>query len=198
VKIYRVARWVILAGLVVSVFLLFKTPNPVSKTQDPHAIAANVESYQNKMQQLQEAKEHGEPTEVHLSADEVSAALSQAGTNPAPVVEPASKNSSPAAEEPPKISDYQVSFESDVARGQFSTELAGKQVYVTVGGHLGAKNGYVTFDPTEFKIGDLNVPVALVNDQLRKKMEEQKDRLKLPDFVADLRIENGQLVIKEK
>ena len=74
-KIYRVARWVILAGLVVSVFLLFKTPNPVSKTQDPHAIAANVESYQNKMQQLQEAKEHGEPTEVHLSADEVSALL---------------------------------------------------------------------------------------------------------------------------
>ena len=67
-----------------------------------------------------------------------------------------------------------------------------------MGGHLGAKNGYVTFDPTEFKIGDLNVPVALVNDQLRKKMEEQKDRLKLPDFVADLRIENGQLVIKEK
>jgi hypothetical protein len=37
-----------------------------------------------------------------------------------------------------------------------------------------------------------------VNDQLQKKMEEQKDRLKLPDFVADLRVENGQLVIKEK
>ncbi len=71
-------------------------------------------------------------------------------------------------------------------------------MYVTVGGRLGAKSGYVTFDPTEFKVGDLNVPVSLVNDQLQKKMEEQKDRLKLPDFVADLRVENGQLVIKEK
>ena len=195
-RIYRIARWVILAGLVVSIFLLFKTPDPVSKPQDSHTIAANIESYQSKMQQLEEAKQHGEAAEVHLTSDEVSAAMSQAGSSPAPAVQPASKNDQ--STEQPKISDYQVSFEGDVARGQFSTELAGKQVYVTVGGHLGAKSGYVTFDPTEFKVGDLNVPVSLVNDQLQKKMEEQKDRLKLPDFVADLRVENGQLVIKER
>lgn len=197
-KIYRIARWVILAGLVVSVFLLFKTPDPVSPPQDAHTITAKVASYQRKLQQLQSAKEHGESAEVRLTADEVSAAMSQAGTLPAPAVETPSEPSNAAHEEQPKITDYQVNFVGDVARGQFSTELAGKQVYVTVGGHLGARNGYVTFDPTEFKVGDLSVPVSLVNDQLQKKMEEQKDRLKLPDFVADLRVENGQLVIKEK
>jgi hypothetical protein len=198
VKIYRIARWVILAGLVVSVFLLFKTPDPVSRPQDSRTVAVNVESYQTKLQQLQDAKEHGESAEVHLTADEVSAAMSQAGAVPAPALETTAKSAAPSPEEQPKISDYQVSFEGNVARGQFSTELAGKLVYVTVGGHLGAKNGYVTFDPTEFKVGGLSVPVSLVNDHLQKKMEEQKDRLKLPDFVADLRIENGQLVIKEK
>jgi uncharacterized protein YpmS len=198
VRIYRIARWVILAGLVVSVFLLFKTPNPVSHPQDPRTVAANVESYQTKLQQLQDAKEHSESAEVHLTAGEVSAAMLQAGTLPAGAVETTLKSRTAVPEEQPKISDYQVSFEGDVARGQFSTELAGKQVYVTVGGHLGAKNGYVTFDPTEFKVGDLSLPVSLVNDQLQKKMEEQRERLKLPDFVADLRVENGQLVIKEK
>jgi uncharacterized protein YpmS len=198
VKIYRIVRWVVLAGLVVSVFLLFKTPDPVSRPQDSRTVASNVESYQTKLQQLQDAKEHGESAEVHLTADEVSAAMSQAGTLPVPAVETTAKSSTSAPEEQPKISDYQVSFEGNVARGQFSTELAGKQVYVTVGGRLGARNGYVTFDPTEFKVGDLSVPVSLVNDQLQKKMEEQKDRLKLPDFVADLRVENGQLVIKER
>ena len=197
-KIYRIARWVVLVGLVVSVFLLFKTPDPVSRPQDSRTVASNVESYQTKLQQLQDAKEHGESAEVHLTADEVSAAMSQAGTVPVPAVETTAKSSTSAPEEQPKISDYQVSFEGNVARGQFSTELAGKQVYVTVGGHLGARNGYVTFDPTEFKVGDLSVPVSLVNDQLQKKMEEQKDRLKLPDFVADLRVENGQLVINER
>jgi len=132
VRIYRIARWVILAGLVVSIFLLFKTPDPVSKPQDSHTIAANVESYQSKMQQLEEAKQHGEAAEVHLTSDEVSAAMSQAASIPAPAVGPTSKNADQSAEQP-KIGDYQVSFEGDVARGQFSTELAGKQVYVTVG-----------------------------------------------------------------
>jgi hypothetical protein len=79
VKIYRIVRWVVLAGLVVSVFLLFKTPDPVSRPQDSRTVASNVESYQTKLQQLQDAKEHGESAEVHLTADEVSAAMSQAG-----------------------------------------------------------------------------------------------------------------------
>ena len=57
-KIYRIARWVVLAGLVVSVFLLFKTPDPVSRPQDSRTVASNVESYQTKLQQLQDAKEH--------------------------------------------------------------------------------------------------------------------------------------------
>ncbi len=63
---------------------------------------------------------------------------------------------------------------------------------------MGAKDGYATFDPTEFKVGDLSVPVSLVNDQLQKRLQEQRDRLKLPDFVGDLRVEKGELVIREK
>ena len=127
-RIYRIARWVIFAGLVVSIFLLFKTPDPVSKPQDSHTIAANVESYQSKMQQLEEAKQHGEAAEVHLTSDEVSAAMSQAASIPAPAVGPTSKNADQSAEQP-KIGDYQVSFEGDVARGQFST-VAGRQTSV--------------------------------------------------------------------
>ena len=63
---------------------------------------------------------------------------------------------------------------------------------------MGAKDGYATFDPTEFKVGDLSVPVSLVNDQLQKRLQEQRDRLKLRDFVGDLRVEKGELVIREK
>ena len=93
------------------------------------------------------------------------------------------------------MTDYQVSFENDVARGQFATELAGKQVYVTIAGHLGAKDGYATFEPTEFKVGDLSIPVAMVNERLQQRLQEEHDRLKLPDFVGGLKIENGELVV---
>ena len=85
-----------------------------------------------------------------------------------------------------------------MARGQFLTQVAGKDIYVTLAGHLGSQDGYVTFDPTEFKVGDLSIPVSLVNSALQKKLTEQREQLKLPDGVASLRVENGELVITQK
>jgi hypothetical protein len=72
----------------------------------------------------------------------------------------------------------------------------GQNVYVTVAGHLGAKNGYVTFHPTQFEVGHLTVPVSLVNAALQSKMREAGEQLRLPEYVRDLRVENGELVIK--
>jgi hypothetical protein len=98
----------------------------------------------------------------------------------------------------PNIKDQQVSFDGDTVHGQFLTEIAGKDVWVTVSGHLSSKDGYATFEPTEFKVGDLNVPVSLVNPALQKKLAEQRDRMKLPDNVGGLKVENGELVMQQK
>jgi hypothetical protein len=91
-----------------------------------------------------------------------------------------------------------VKLEDDIVKGQFQAEVAGQKVYVTVAGHLGAKDGYATFEPTEFRIGDMKIPVSMVNAQLQKKMSEQRDRMKLPDFISDVSVKNGELVIKRK
>ncbi len=93
---------------------------------------------------------------------------------------------------------YQVRLDGDVARGQFVTRIAGEDVYVTLAGHLGSQDGYVTFDPTEFKVGDFSIPVSLVNSALQKKLAEQREQLKLPEGVASLRIENSELVLTPK
>jgi len=98
----------------------------------------------------------------------------------------------------PEVKDYQVNFDGDVARGQFVTQIGGKDVYVTLAGHLGSKDGYATFDPTEFKVGDLSIPVSLVNEALQKRLTEQHDRLKLPDNVDGIKVENGELVMTGK
>jgi len=81
----------------------------------------------------------------------------------------------------PVIKDQQVTMEGDIIHGKFLMEINGKDVWVTISGHMGEKDGYATFDPTEFKVGDMNVPVELVNPALQKELEEQHDRLKLPD-----------------
>ena len=86
-----------------------------------------------------------------------------------------------------------MKLEGDVAHGQFLTQVAGKDIYVTLAGHLGSQDGYVTFDPTEFKVGDLSIPVSLVNSALQKKLAEQRDQLKLPDGVGSLRVQTVNL-----
>lgn len=81
----------------------------------------------------------------------------------------------------PVIKDQQVTMDGDIVHGRFLTEIAGKDVWVTIAGHMGDKDGYATFDPTEFKVGDMNVPVSLVNPALQRKLAEERDRLKIPN-----------------
>src|SRR5690349_21456732 len=162
-KKWKLDRIISVATLVTSVmalFLVLKKPAPVAQPQPAAAAVANAQSFQEKVQQLDQPKEVGAP--------------------------------------PAEVKDYQVSFDCDVAHGQFLTQVAGKDVWVTLSGHLGSKDGYATFDPTEFKVGDLNVPVSLVNDALQKKLNEQRDRLKLPDNVGGMKVENGELVMTQK
>ncbi len=190
---------------VITLFLLIKKPEPVSHPQSPAAIAEHAQSFDQKMEQFAQDTQPSPSTtpvsvsdpqtpkvEVRLTSDEVGAVLAQSlGTSNAGV----NLNSDAGNG---VIKDEQVSFEGDVVHGQFLAEVAGKDVWITISGHLGAKDGYATFDPTEFKVGDLSVPVSMVNPTLQKKLDEQRDRLKLPDNVGSLRIENGELVLQQK
>lgn len=228
-KLDRIISIATLVTSVGAIFLVMKKPAPVAQPQTPAAIAANAQSFDQKMQQFQQATAQpsapasgvsyqaqsspsqpvianaapGNPAptakpEVHLNSDEVGAAIAQAigaaGGASAGELTPDSNIGSSA----PTIKDQQVSFEGDTVHGQFLTEIAGKDVWVTVSGHLGSKDGYADFEPTEFKVGDLNVPISLVNPALQKKLAEQRGRLKLPDNVGGMKVENGELVMQSK
>jgi hypothetical protein len=210
-KIDRIISVATLVSSALALFLVLKKPQPVAQPQPPAVAAANAQSFQTKVEQFEQAKEPGKPpAEIRLNSEEVGAALMQAAsTIPVSSMQPASASGIPtsvpsspdaafAAGTAPEVKDYQVNFDGDIAHGQFVTNIGGKDVYVTLAGHLGSKDGYATFDPTEFKVGDLNVPVSLINDALQKKLSEQKDRLKLPDNVGDMKVENGQLVMTQK
>jgi hypothetical protein len=200
----RIFSAVMLLGCVVTIYQLFSRPQRVASPQSQEVAKTNVSSFEQKLQQLEMQRASGEtPAEVHFSSDEVSAEVVQStsarATEPAKRVSAAP--SSPDAVIGPgdvQVNGYQVKLEGDVARGQFATQIAGKDVYVTLSGHLGSQDGYVTFEPTEFKVGELSIPVSLVNSALQKKLIEQREQLKLPEGVAGLRLENGELVITQK
>ena len=211
-KLQRIISFATLAISILTLVLVLKRPAPVAPALAPAAAAVNAQSFQEKVNQLAQPKAPGESeSEVRMNSGELSAALAQAAgllpaTTPAPANSsgPAPSSSSPASpamEFPgavPNIKDYQVSMDGDVIRGQFLTQIAGKDVYLTLAGHLGSKDGYATFDATEVKVGDLSVPASLVNEVLQKKLAEQRDQLKLPNNVKDLKVENGELVFVEK
>ncbi|MGH9810193.1 MAG: hypothetical protein ACRD9W_23575 [Terriglobia bacterium] len=191
-----------------ALFLALRKPQPVAAPQPAAVVSANAQSFQTKVDQLAQSQADGQAgAEVHLTPGEVNAAILQSsGGVPATPVVSATTNGTPdvnapiegGAIDPSTLGEPIVSFDGDQIKGQFLSEVAGKKVYVTIAGHLGSKDGYANFEPTEFKVGDLNVPVSLVNDALQKKLLEQRDRLKLPDYVSDIHVENGELVIKQK
>ena len=206
----RIVGAVILIALVGVLLLMFRKPAPVNAPMSARDVATNAESFQQKISTLAPPQTSDDPSavsqavaeEVRLTVDEVQAALTEANDPAMAAAAKAALSGSTQLSSGEQVTLQSaapsVTFENDVVKGQFQAEVAGQKVYVTVAGHLGARDGYATFDPTEFKIGDLTVPVSMVNSSLQKKMDEQRDRLKLPDFISDIAVQNGELVIKRK
>src|SRR5260370_23883160 len=188
VSFYKIFRWVVLVAAVLVLFMMLRRPSRPSLPMTPQETKEQAQSFNQKVNELA----RGENTQAHFTSDEVSAALSQqlAEPNSGPTSPSAgqqkSSNLTPNSQiaENTPVHPVDVNFHGDQVTAQFTTNLYGKDVYITVSVRLGSKDGYVTFDPTGFEVVDFIVPVSLVNDALQKKLAEPENRtqLKLPDF----------------
>ncbi|MGC2138609.1 MAG: hypothetical protein WA627_12670 [Candidatus Sulfotelmatobacter sp.] len=207
-KLDRIISIATLFAALLAIILVLKRPAPVVQVQVPAATTAPAQSSGQPMEQREQAAQQALPAsggsyaaapaqtqmpsqsqpavasnpqpkaESHSSSDGISALLAQAaqsagggGLSP----------DSEVGDGEPNIKDQQVTYEGDIVHGRFLTEIAGKDVWVTISGHMGSKDGYATFDPTEFKVGDVSVPVSLINPSLQRKLAEQRDKLKRPN-----------------
>ena len=201
-KIYRTVQLLCLVGILVALILLLKRPQRlvVQQVISPTTRAAQADAFQNKLGELQQAHASGQSgTEARITSEEVGAAL--AAANPQPSTSDVLNSSTSLSADQVPVKDQQVVFDGDQVKGQFTTAVAGKDVVVTFAGHLGSKDGYVDFVPTSFQIGSMPIPASLVQEALQKKMLSDpatRDKLKLPEFVNNLKVENGQLVLSEK
>ena len=207
-KLDRIISIATLFAALLAIVLVLKRPAPVVQVQAPAATADHAQPLAQQTGQLEQAVQQGSAApggnyttplqnqaplqnqlavanssqpkaEAHSSSDGISALLAQAagaagGGGLSPEADIGGSGE-------PNIKDQQVTYEGDVVHGRFLTEIGGKDVWVTISGHMGSKDGYATFDPTEFKVGDVSVPISLVNPALQRKLAEQHDKLKLPD-----------------
>jgi hypothetical protein len=197
---WKTVRWFVLAALVIVFLLILKKPPPVAEPMPPAVAKEKSEQFQSKLQGLAESHARGQAAEARFNADEINAAFEQSATEQPITPNPNAPNATSSPEAIPEAKTVQIAFVDDHATGQFVADFYGKEVYLTVSGKIGVADGYATFEFTEAKIGDMPVPVSLLNPRLQAKLQEPENRekLKLPDYVASLRIENGQLVIVEK
>ena len=197
---WRIIRWFVLAALVVVILLILKKPRPVAEPMPPAVAQEKSQVFQSKMQDLARSHDRGQAAEARFNADEVNAAFEQSATEQTTTHAPIAPEAPSTPEAPPETRTVEIAFVDDHATGQFVVDFHGKDVYLTVSGRIGVADGYATFEFTEAKIGDMPVPVSLLNPRLQAKLQdpENHEKLKLPDYVTGLRIENGQLVIVEK
>jgi hypothetical protein len=201
IKVDRIISIATLAASVVAIILVLKRPAP--QVQPPAPTAVVEHSPDQKSTQPQQltppssasaatGSRSPEPAQSpaqgstapsakagsQVNSDEISTVVAQMlGVSSGGSLSPDSNLGSGT----PNIKDQQVTMDGDIVHGKFLTEIGGKDVWVTISGHMGEKDGYATFDPTEFKVGDLEVPVSLVNPALQKKLAEERDRLKVPN-----------------
>jgi hypothetical protein len=212
VLIFRIVRWTVYAcALIVLILLLHKSAPPVVSTTPEAAARA-----EQKFQDVQQAVAQGQPATLHMSETELNSYLASHLVLPAANANApsATPNAAPTnagadgalnAEQPSmddieqmrsNVKDVKVQLVDDHVRAYVVFDVHGKDMTLQLVGKLGADNGFLRFEPVSGQIGSLPIPQAVLEAAVRKMMEspENREKLKLPSDISNLKIENGEVV----
>jgi hypothetical protein len=99
-----------------------------------------------------------------------------------------------------QVKDVKVDMDGDLVKAYVIFNFHGKDISLELDGHLGSQDGYLKFDPVAGKLGELPLPQSTLQSAVEKMMNspENREKLKLPDDISDLKVENGQAVVSYK
>jgi hypothetical protein len=209
--IFRIVRWTVYGcSLIVLILLLHKSAPPIVSST-PEAAAR----FEQKFQDVQQAIAEGQPATLRVDETELNSYLAshlvltagQASNSAANAVPGNATGGAPNAEQPTmddveqmrsNVKDVKVQLIDDRVRAYVVFDVHGKEITLQLEGKLGADNGFLRFEPVSGQIGALPIPQAALEAAVRRMMEspENREKLKLPSDVSDLKIENGEVVAK--
>jgi hypothetical protein len=99
-----------------------------------------------------------------------------------------------------QVKDVKVDMDGDLVKAYVIFNFHGKDISLELDGHLASQDGYLKFDPVAGKLGELPLPQSTLQSAVEKMMNspENREKLKLPDDISDLKVENGQAVVSYK
>jgi hypothetical protein len=216
--VYRILSWGSLGGLVLTLALVFrKSPSP-NIPFDPNA-SARVEQ---KFAAADQAKAAGQPAQVQLDRTELNSYLQQ-NLQTADSSQPSSPGAAPAAAAPSdpnaaalaalasndqqtidqvrsSVKDVKVDMDGDLVMAHVIFDFHGQDLSLELDGHLNSDNGYLKFEPVAGKLGSLPLPQSMLQSAVDKMMSspENREKLKLPDDINNVKIQDGHAVVSYK
>jgi hypothetical protein len=196
--VLRILRWsTYLATLITLLLLSHKAPPPVVAST-PQAAA----SAEQKVSQVEQSISQGQPATLRLDETELNSYLANhldlaaQAAAPAPGAGAGAPSDADVDEARSSVRDVKVQMEGDQVHAYLVFDLHGKEMSLDLVGKLGAADGYLKFEPVSGHIGSLPIPQSALESAVKQLMESpvNREKLRLPSDVSDLRIENGELV----
>lgn len=204
---FRIFRWATYAAALITLAMIFHAaPTPVIATS-PQASAR----MEQKIEAVEQAAANGQSATLRIDQSELNSYLaSHLDIAPAPSRE--TSHSTPASDAHPgppapsdlptnvaqaqsSVRDVKVELIDDRFRAYLVFDFHGKDMTLQLEGRLAAANGYLRFEPLSGHFGSLPIPQSALQTALQKMMDspENREKLKLPPQISDLKIENGEL-----
>ena len=208
-RIFRIVRWTTYTFALVTLVLAFhKAPPPLVETS-PQAAARAEE----KFQEVERAVANGQPATLRMDETELNSYLASHLTlegNSAPNqasggrAQGAANGAGPTPQEVEQmrsnVRDFKVQLMDDRVKAYVVFDVHGKDMTLQLEGRLGAQNGYLRFEPVSGQFGSLPIPQSALESAVQRLMDspENREKLKLPSEISDLRIQNGEVVASYK
>jgi hypothetical protein len=202
VIVLRVVRWTMYACALILLILLLQKPTPPSVMANAEA-AARVEQ---KFQDAQQAVDKGQSATLTMNETELNSYLAShlelpedqtaGGDENSASGDAGEQSSREAAQMRSTVRDVKVQLLKDRVKAYVVLNLHGKDMTLQLEGKLGEDNGFLTFEPVSGQIGALPLPQSTVEAMAHRILDspENRDKLRLSDDIADLKIENGEVV----
>jgi hypothetical protein len=93
-----------------------------------------------------------------------------------------------------------VSLMEDRLRAHVLFDFHGVDMSLELEGRLGVHNGYLRLDPTAGRLGSLPLPRSTLRSAASRLFDspENRETFRLSPAIADIRIENGELVVTSR
>jgi hypothetical protein len=98
------------------------------------------------------------------------------------------------------VKDVKIDMDGDLIKAYVIFDFHGKDLSLELDGHLGAQDGYLSFQPVAGKFGSLPLPQSALQAAVDRLMSSPRNReaLKLPPDVSNIQVADSHVVITYK